>query len=52
MLLSNCVVCDSKKSKFIKHQEGNGLLSSLVMKTPLSKILVVSPFLFYEFSTS
>ena len=46
MLLSNCVVCDSKKSKFIKHQEGNGLLSSLVMKTPFSKILVVSPFLF------
>ena len=30
MLLSNCAVCDSKKSKFIKEQEASsGLLSSL-----------------------
>ena len=25
MLLSNCVVCDSKKSKFLKLQETSGL---------------------------
>ena len=29
MLLSKCRVCDNKKSKFIKHQEASGLLSSL-----------------------
>ena len=29
MLLSKCVVCNSKKSKFIKKQETSGLLSSL-----------------------
>ena len=47
MLLSNCVVCDSKKSKFIKkQQEASGLLSSLGIKTPLNKILLVGPLLF------
>ena len=40
MLLSKCTVCGSKKSKFIKVQEGNGLLSSLGTKTSLSKIPV------------
>ena len=39
MLLSNCAICSSKKSKFIKKQEANGLLSSLGIKTPLSKFL-------------
>ena len=29
MLLSNCAVCDSKKSRFIKEQEARGLLSKL-----------------------
>ena len=37
-LLSKFEVWDSKKSKFIKQQETNILLSSLGMKTPLSKI--------------
>ena len=46
MLLSKCAVCDSKKSKFIKEQEANGLLSSLGIKTPLSKTPLVSPLLF------
>ena len=36
MLLSKCVVCDSKKSKFIKEQEASGLLSSLGIKVPLN----------------
>ena len=39
MLLSKFSVCGSKKSKFIKEQEASKLLSSLGIKTPLSKIL-------------
>ena len=46
MLLSKCTVSDSKKSKFIKEQEASGLLSSLGIKTPLSKIPLVGPLLF------
>ena len=45
MLLSKCAVCDSEKLKFIKDQEANGL-SSLGIKTPLSKISLVGPLLF------
>ena len=37
MLLLKCAVCDSKKPKFIKEQEASGLLSSLEIKTLLSK---------------
>ena len=44
MFLSKCAVCDSKKSKFIKEQEASGLLSSLGIKTPLSKIPLVGSF--------
>ena len=36
MLLSKCAVSDSKKSKLIKEEDGSGLSSSLVIKTPLS----------------
>ena len=32
MLLSKCVICGSKKSRFIKKQEPSGLLSSLASK--------------------
>ena len=46
MLLSECVVCDSKKSKFIKEQEASGLLSSLGIKAPLRKIPLLGPRLF------
>ena len=46
MLLSKYVVRDSKKSKFVKQQEARGLLSSLRIKTPLSKIPLVGPLLF------
>ena len=41
MLLSKCAVCDSKKSKFIKEQESSGLLISLGITTPLSKVPLV-----------
>ena len=30
MLLSNCAVCNSKKSRFIKSQEAKGLLSNTI----------------------
>ena len=46
MILSNCVVCESKKSKFIKRQEASGLLSSLGIKAPLSKIPLFGPLFF------
>ena len=46
MLLSKCTVCDSKKSKFNKQQEASVLLSSLGMKTPLSKIRLSGRLLF------
>ena len=46
MLLSNCVVCDSKKSKFLIQQETIGLLSGLGVKIPFSKIPSVGPLLF------
>ena len=37
-LLLKCAVCGSKKSRFMKEQEAEGLLSNLGIKTPLSKI--------------
>ena len=37
MLLLKCAVCNSKKAKFTKEQEASRLLSSLGIKTPLSK---------------
>ena len=46
MLLPNCSVCDSKKLTLIKEQKSSGLLSSLGVKTPLSKIPLSSPLLF------
>ena len=46
MLLWKCVVCDNKKSKFIKQQEASGWLSSLRIKTPLSKIPLAGSLLF------
>ena len=38
MLLSKFLVCDKKKSKFIKQQETSGLLISLEIETPLIKM--------------
>ena len=46
MFLTNCVVCDSKKSKFIKQQEVRGLLSNLGIKASLNKIPLLGPLLF------
>ena len=52
MLLLKCVVCVSKKSKFIKEKEASGLLRSLATNTPLLKIALVGPLLFSEYSTT
>ena len=45
MLLSKVAVRDSKKSKFIKQQEASGLLKSLGINIPVSKIPLVGPLL-------
>ena len=45
MLLLKCALFESKKSKFVKEPEASGLLSSLGIKTPLSKIPLVGPLL-------
>ena len=46
MILSKCAICGSKKSKFIKEQQANGLLSNLGLRTPLNKIPVLEDILF------
>ena len=38
MLMSKCSICGNKKSRFMKKQEAEGLLSNLGIRTPLSKI--------------
>ena len=46
MILSECAICGSKKSRFIKKQEPKGLLSKLGIKTPLSKVPLLGDILF------
>ena len=46
MVLSKCAICGSKKSKFIKKHEAKELLSSLGIRTPLSKIPLLGDVLF------
>ena len=46
IILSKCVICASKKSKFIMQQEAEGLLSKLGIKTSLSKIPILGDILF------
>ena len=47
MLLSKYAICDIKKSRSIKKQEISGILSSLGLKTPLSKIPLFGDVLFW-----
>ena len=37
IILSKCVKCGNKKSRFIENQEAKGLLSNLGIRTPLKK---------------
>ena len=46
MILSKCGIFNSKKSEFIKQQEAKVLLSKLGIKTPLSKIPILSDIFF------
>ena len=47
MILSQCVICVTKKSRFIKNQEAKGLLNNLGLRTPLSKGPVLGDILFW-----
>ena len=38
IIQSNCAICGSKKSRFIKEQQAMGILRNLGIKTPLSKV--------------
>ena len=42
IMQSKCSVCRIKKPRFVKEQEGKGLLSNLGIKTPLSKLSLVN----------
>ena len=46
MLLSKCLVCNSKKLKFPEEQKARELLSSLGIRTPLGKIPLLGSLLF------
>ena len=46
MILSKRAICSSKKSRFIKNQEAEGLLSKLGIRTPLSKVQILGDILF------
>ena len=38
MIQTNCAICNSKKSRFVKEQLARGLLSNLGIKTSLNKV--------------
>ena len=42
MIQSNCAICGSKKSRFVKEQKALGILSNLGIKTPLSKLSLLN----------
>ena len=46
IMQSKCNDCKNKKSRFIKEQEAEGLLSNLGIRTPLSKISILGDVLF------
>ena len=46
MFLSKLDICGNKKSRFMKEQEAEGLLSNLGIKTPLTKIPLLGDLLF------
>ena len=45
-MISKCAICGSKKSRFIKSQEAKGILRTLGIKTPLSKVTILDDILF------
>ena len=45
-ILSKCAIRGSKKLRFIKDQEANGLLSNLELRTSLTKVPILGDILF------
>ena len=41
-LKCQCSICGNKESRFVKEQEAKGILSSLGIRAPLSKIPVLN----------
>ena len=46
MILSECAICGSKKSRFVKHQDAKGFLSNLGIRTSLNKVPILGDILF------
>ena len=46
IMQSKCNDCKNKKSRFIKEQEAEGLLSNLGIRMPFSKLPILSDILF------
>ena len=46
MIFQKRAICNSKKSRFVKEQEGKGFLSKLGIKTPLNKMPILGDILF------
>ena len=51
MILSKCVICASKKSRFIKNQEAEGQLSNLGIRTPLKKVSMLVDIFFLLYAS-
>ena len=47
MILWKYATCGSKKSRFMKNQEGKALLSNLALRTPLHKVQILGSILFW-----
>ena len=46
VLSSECAICGNKKSRFVKEKEASEILSSVSIRTPLSKIPVLGDIVF------
>ena len=46
IMWSKCSDCGNKKSRFIKEQEAEGLLSNLGIRMPLNKVPILGDILF------
>ena len=51
-LLSKFAMCGSKKSRFIKEQKSSGILSTLGLKTLLSKLPLLGDTLFWNYKNA
>ena len=49
VMQSKCLVCGIKRSRFLKEQEAKSLLSNLGIKTPFSKIPLLSILFWMQF---